>query len=466
MNNISREQIVWDKLPSLQIDPPTEKPEIPMICYAQRIERLRESMHREHIDRMLIYADREHYFNFRYFMGFDPRFEEALLSIDQRKCAVLLGNECFSLHKLAPVPITALHCPELSLPNQPMWRQPLSLIELLAQIGLHAGENVGLVGWKMFTDAAGNVRRDKICVPAFITDAVKTLVADGEVFNASDILVHPGYGMRTIHDVDTIAAFEYGASHASQAIKRQLAHLKPGMTEMQLCNDFITNGQVLTCHPFVLAGENAGKGLINATSYIIRKGDALNMCTGLEGGLSCRHGYVANDENDVPVNCRDYMDVLVKPYYAAAASWYANMRIGVRGGDIYQMIQRQFPAETYGWMLNPGHLCSNEEFQSSPFYSDSSCEIKSGMILQMDIIPNLAGYAGVNCEDGVCIADARLREELQGKYPQIYARMMLRRRYMFEEIGLALPEEVLPMSDLAAEYRPYMLNRDMGMRVR
>ena len=44
--------------------------------------------------------------------------------------------------------------------------------------------------------------------------------------------------------------------------------------------------------------------------------------------------------------------------------------------------------------------------------------------------------------------------------------MMLRRRYMFEEIGLALPEEVLPMSDLAAEYRPYMLNRDMGMRVR
>lgn len=85
------------------------------------------------------------------------------------------------------------------------------------------------------------------------------------------------------------------------------------------------------------------------------------------------------------------------------------------------------------------------------------------MIIQMDIIPRVDGYDEPNCEDGICLADAQLQAELQEKYPQVYARMMLRRKYMIEEIGIDLPEEVLPMSDLAAEFRPYMLNRDYGM---
>lgn len=87
------------------------------------------------------------------------------------------------------------------------------------------------------------------------------------------------------------------------------------------------------------------------------------------------------------------------------------------------------------------------------------------MILQMDIIPQVGRYNGPNTEDGICIADALLRRELEEKYPDVYARMQARRDYMINVIGVQLPEEVLPMSNLAGAFRPYMMNLDMGMKV-
>lgn len=465
MKIIETDRVVLSELAPLDISLPTEKPLIPAERYAQRIERLRDIMRKEQINHVLVYADREHYYNFRYLMGYDPRFEEALLVVGQERVSVILGNECFELHKLSPIPVSAVCSSYLSLPNQPM-EHGKTLEELFAYAGVREGEVLAAVGWKMFTRPGGAVRRDMICVPSFVIEAVKTVIgATGKVLNGTDLFVHPEYGMRVIHDVDAIAALEYGAAYASEGVKQQLSHVEPGMTEAQLANYFRTNGQVLTCHPFALAGENTKKGMINSSDYVIKLGDGLNLCAGLEGGLTCRHAYVAYSAQDLPEDQRDYIDALARPYYAAVASWYENMKIGVCGGDIYNMIQEIFPAKEFGWILNPGHLCSNEEWQSSPFYAGSTCAIKSGMILQMDIIPARDGYDAPNCEDGVCIADETLRAELQKKYPDVFARMQARRNYMIEELGICLPNEVLPMSNLAAQFRPYVLNRKMGLKI-
>lgn len=460
------EDIVYGALPYPEIEPATAQPVIPAYRYAQRLKAMREKMAERGLDCVLVYADREHFWNFKYFMGFDPRFEEGLLVINRADPSYLImGNECLNLHALAPVPVKPLLCQEFSLPNQPMDKY-VPMEELLKQAGVFSGAKIGIADWKMFTDAAGNVRKQSFAVPAFVLSAAVSAVGrDGSVESATDMLIHSGYGLRIRHDADTIALFEYGASIASDAARRQMDCLKPGMKEGELANEFKTYGLQHNLHPFALAGENSHKGLICSSDYEIRLGDGLNLCLALEGGLTCRHGYVAESVEDLKPEFRNYVDDVVKPYYAAVVSWYENMRIGVTGGEIYDMIQEIFPKEKYGWNLNPGHLGSNEEWQSSPFYKGSEYKVVSGMVLQVDIIPEVGGYNGPNVEDGMCVADEALRAELKEKYPDVYARMQARRDYLINVIGIQLPEEILPFSNIPGIFRPFMMNAEMGMKV-
>ena len=87
------------------------------------------------------------------------------------------------------------------------------------------------------------------------------------------------------------------------------------------------------------------------------------------------------------------------------------------------------------------------------------------MCVQMDIIPSMAGYAGANCEDGIAIADADMRREIQERFPRVWTRIEARRRHMIDVLKINIADEVLPLSNLAATYRPYMLNKDMALAV-
>jgi hypothetical protein len=41
--------------------------------------------------------------------------------------------------------------------------------------------------------------------------------------------------------------------------------------------------------------------------------------------------------------------------------------------------------------------------------------------------------------------------------------MQERRKYLIEEIGIVLSEEVLPMSNAAVYYRPFFLNKESAL---
>ena len=131
------------------------------------------------------------------------------------------------------------------------------------------------------------------------------------------------------------------------------------------------------------------------------------------------------------------------------------------------MVEDTYPRNIYGWFLNPGHLISTEEWMSSPIYEGSEITMKSGMILQMDIIPFLEKkYAAPNCEDGIAIADEKLREEIKTLYPEVYGRIMARREFMEKKLNIRLKPEVLPLSNITGLYRPYMLNKDKAFVIR
>jgi hypothetical protein len=62
---------------------PATTPELPAARYAERLEALRERMSASGVDRLVVYADREHSANLSFLTGFDPRFEEAILVVGE-----------------------------------------------------------------------------------------------------------------------------------------------------------------------------------------------------------------------------------------------------------------------------------------------------------------------------------------------------------------------------------------------
>ena len=87
------------------------------------------------------------------------------------------------------------------------------------------------------------------------------------------------------------------------------------------------------------------------------------------------------------------------------------------------------------------------------------------MLLQTDIIPSVAGYSGASAEECIALADEALRQQLKAEYPQLWARIEARRKYICENIGIALPDHVLPLSNLVGYVRPYLLNKSAALSI-
>jgi hypothetical protein len=122
------------------------------------------------------------------------------------------------------------------------------------------------------------------------------------------------------------------------------------------------------------------------------------------------------------------------------------------------LVAEKLPFERFGIFLNAGHLIHLDEWVSSPIYPDSEVRLHSGMALQVDVIPSSPVYFSTRMEDGVVLADASLRGELQRLYPECYDRCRKRRTFMADVLGIELGDEVLPLSNTATLVPPFFLN--------
>ncbi|MDO4321056.1 MAG: M24 family metallopeptidase [Lachnospiraceae bacterium] len=441
-------------------------PQIPERIYENRLVHITEKMRKRDLDFLLIYADREHFANFEYVCGFEPRYEEAVLLIkNDGDCSAILGNECYPLHVLSKIRVKPYLYQVFSLPNQP-WEKETDLAEILARVGVRPGSAVGIVGWKLFPgDRRG---RDYLDIPYYIVRILQKVCGGEEgIIDANDLFISPQDGLRTENEAEQIAAFEYASSVASNQVMECMEHMRDGVSEMEMSAYLNHQGMPMTSHPVMVSGENAVFSLSNSSSRILQKGKPVFVGMSLRGGLTCRAGYLVNNTEELSPEVRDYIERIVKPYYALAVTWLENIGIGVSGGEIYEMVEKCFPRKQFGWELNPGHLTGNEEWLSSPIYQDSSVLLRSGMIIQQDIIPaNSSPYFTTNIEDGILLADEVLRNEIQEKYPDMWERMCHRREYMRTELGIVMKPEVLPMSNSLGVLRPYFMNHRDGMKKR
>jgi hypothetical protein len=441
---------------------PERMPELPAALYEARLARLRARVAGLDLDLLVVYADREHSANLAYLTGFDPRFEEAVLIVaGDGDPAILVGNECWGMAGAAPLAMRRHLYQDLSLPHQPRGRsQPLA--DILRAEGVASGARIGVAGWKSYT------RRDWLEVPAFLVDTLREMVGDGgSVENASDLFNDPADGLRTTNEVEQLLAFEYAACHTSEGVKRLLRGLRPGLTEQEGVRLLGWNGMPLSCHLMLTAGPRAVLGLLSPSDRAIERGDPFTTAFGVWGALTCRAGFVVADASELPDGIADYVERLVAPYFEAVAEWYAALRVGQVGGALQEIVDRRLGDPFFGIFLNPGHLLHLDEWVASPVWPGSRVELRSGMALQVDIIPATGTrWFTTNIEDGIALADEGLREELAERDPAAWGRIRSRRAFMRDALGIELHEDVLPLSNIPAWLPPFLLDTSQAMTLR
>lgn len=438
---------------------PDAAPEIPGAMDADRLERFRKRLATCDYDAAAVYADREHSANLAYLAGFDPRFEEAILIVGpQARPLLLTGNECVGMAHAAPLPMRVELHQDLSLPSQPRDRsRPLN--EILAGEGIGAGSRVGMVGWKEFGD------RSMIEVPSYIVDAVRAAIGDeGVAENAGAILTGASDGLRVVNELDQLAAFEYAACHTSNGVRNLLFGLEPGMREDEAVRLLEWNGAPLSCHLMLTSGPRASLGLLSPGRRQIERGDRFTTAFGIWGALNCRAGFVVADAEELPIGIRDYLERLVVPYFEAIVEWYEALYVGQTGGALNEIIDRRLGDSFYGIFLNPGHQLHLDEWVNSPVAPDSTIELRSGMALQVDVIPATGtDYFTTNIEDGIALADAALRSDFASRYPDAWDRIQARREFMRDALGIRLHPDVLPFSNIPGYLPPFLLRPDHAM---
>ena len=437
---------------------PGSMPVIPEHLYIERMDRFRMRFTELGYDRVVVYADREHSANLSYLTGFDPRFEEALLIVGgEGKPTILVGNECVAMAEAAPLEMNVRLFQDFSLPGQPRDRSPL-LTEALADEGIGPGRRVGAVGWKTFSDAR------MLDIPSYIADEIRSAAGGANVDNATGILIDAGDGMRVHNELEQLAYFEWAACQTSSGVHRLILGLEPGLTEHEAVSLLGWNGTPLSCHLMLTAGERARLGLLSPGDRRIERGDPLTVAFGIWGALNCRAGFVVYGDHELPENIGDYVERLVAPYFETVAEWYRALHVGQRGAVLHDIVDRRLGDPFFGIFLNPGHQIHLDEWVNTPVGPGSEVELRSGMALQVDIIPATGTpYFTTNLEDGIVLADATLRERFAAGYPDAWTRIQRRREFMRDSLGIDLHPDVLPLSNMPAHLTPYLLDPGKAM---
>lgn len=440
-------------------------PEIPEETYAQRVASLRARMEEQGLSHVVVYGDREHFANTRWLTGYDPRFEESLVIVGlSGKPRLLVGLEGLYYAAIAKGVDAELY-DEFSLQGQP--GKGRSLAEIFADCGLAAGSKVGLVGTKYRQTTEYAQSKLASDVPYYLVDVLAKTVGFENISDVTRWFTDTTDGLRIPLTVDEIARNEMINLMVYAGMRNAMDALKPGVTEAEISGKLNYDGSVpLSCHIVVSFGENVNLALNSPTNRELRLCDPLSVALGVWGANMARTGIAVHSEDEFAPEIADAMEKVFVPYFDMLLRWYGALHVGVKCGDVYEVVRDYMEDPFFQIALNAGHLIHYEEWINAPFVPGSEDVLQSGTMIQCDIIvPSTPPYPGVHTEDSLVVADAALRAELAEKYPEVWARIQ-KRRAMMEGLGYRLHEDVLPLCDLQGQVQPFMLNPTQVLRLK
>ncbi len=449
-------KIIWREIEVPDFGVPEERPAIPSEIYE---ERCRKAYAAANCDWLIVYGDREHFANLYYLTAFDPRFEEALLLIGPgNRKYLLVGNEGIDYTSQANAQFSAILCQSFSLMGQDRTRSP-RLDEIMREVGVAKGHRVAICGWK-YLEADETKGYGGLHVPAMLVNCVENIIGDAAaITDATWVLMHPEKGLRVYNEAEQIVANEWGAARASSALLRIVQSTAAGNTELEAVSRMRYAGEPLSAHIMYSSGKDQIVGLRSPSARKVEQGDGVFSAVGYWGGLSARGGLVDADNES-------FITKWAIPYYRGIAAWYHSAAIGATGGEVYDRVCDELRLGGMKPALNPGHLSGSDEWVHSFFTPGNETKIASGMAVQCDIIPEpMPEGIVLNCEDSVVFADEILRNELQEKYPQAWARIRARQQFMREQLGLKIADELLPLSTTPAYYAPLFLSPGRALMI-
>jgi Xaa-Pro aminopeptidase len=429
-------EIDWPDYGTVPEPPPRPSAEL----YLERLDGFAEAFTRAGFTHGVVYGDREHFANVAWLTRFDPRFEEALLIVRPgAKPLLLAGNE-----SMGYVPVSPLHpdgwrverWQDFSLPDQPRG-DSRAITEIFDNEGIGRESRIAVVGWKWY----GNDRLFDL--PCYLGDALRASARDVRDFTRALI------DLRTWASPEDIAYFEWSGMLASEAMKRVLASVREGASDFEMLEAARHNGAPLSIHMTLKTGTNR-ISLASARGERARIGDRWSCGIGYWGANCCRCGWVARNASDAP----DGVEEFALRYFEAMGAWFGALRIGATGNELHRAIHDRLAADVYRVFLNAGHLIHLEEWLCAPVYAGSSERLHSGMVMQSDVIPSHPVLYSARMEDGYALADKDLRKRLPAG---LLDRAGRRRRFLADQLGIELSEDVLPLSNLAGIMPLYML---------
>jgi Xaa-Pro aminopeptidase len=429
--------------------------EIPAQQFESRIASTIVQMKEQGLDFLLVFADREHTANLTFLTNLDPRFEEALLLLDQNgKRKMLLGNECMGYTGICPIPMEYEIFQEFSLMGQDRTKSR-SLEEIVTAFGIRKDSRVGCSYYKYNKE-----NKSILDIPSYFADLLRKQVGGkGLVTNASDIFMDLERGLRHHNSLEELVRFEWSSTRTSDSLKNLLRQIKPGIREYELAKNFVSDGLPYSCHPMVSTGKKASMGLASPSGNKVALKDPFTSAMGVWGALTARAGMIAEGPGQLDQKVGEFYEKYWKAYFRTVVTWYENIGIGVSAGEVTELVEQSRDKTVFDFAVNTGHTLHLDEWVNSPFTKGSVTKLYSGMALQMDIIPvSKSEFVCANMEDGIVLADEKLRNEWATKYPESWKRIEHRREFMINEIGIKIKQEVLPLSNTPAYYSPYFLN--------
>ncbi|WP_462246720.1 aminopeptidase P family N-terminal domain-containing protein, partial [Faecalitalea cylindroides] len=257
-----------------------------------------DRMKQRNLDSVIIWADLEHGSNFEYFVGFLPRFEEALLVLHKDGQAhLVLGNENLNKADKSRIKATAVHMPHFSLPNQPMMTDK-TVSEILSKCSVQNDKRIGIVGWKNFTSKLED-NSMLFDIPDFIMCGLREINSNAKYINVTDLLIGED-GIRVQNNANEFAHYEFGAALAGNCILKAMDAIEIGKTEMDVAKELDAFGQYHSVVTIMATGARFEKANMYPINKQIQKGDTLSITTGFKGGLQSRGGYAVDKKEDLP----------------------------------------------------------------------------------------------------------------------------------------------------------------------
>jgi len=439
--------------------PPVTKKEVEN-RYEKIIQRIKE-MNLTHI---IIYGDREHCANLKYLTGgYDSRFEESLLIIRERaKPLLVTGNEGYSYSDICLLEHEKELYQTFSLQGQTRDKKRY-LRDILKEHDFNSKAKIGIIGFKYYEEGEFKDPERTFDIPHFILEEIAGLTPRNQIFNVTHIMSHPENGLRSMLDHHEIARFEVMNNYLSNQMRKVIRNLKIGISEAETLKGFVYKGIPFSVHPVVNFGkERVLLGLASPTfDTRLKLGDIVSIAFGVDGANIARTGFAVFSNDDFSGKKSDIVETFYFPYFEAIKTWYETIGIGTQSKSVYERVMGIIGHKRFGVTLNPGHQIHYEEWINSPFRSDISYVLKSGMVFQCDIIAFPGEpYIGVHVEDTVVLADANLRDQLKKEYPEVWERINVRQNMLRKILGMNVREDVLPLSNLQAVLYPFLLDSD------